>query len=232
MISKPKNFLKNKKNCQCNKNNQIKQSHLTAKLILKSICISFCALSFIFQTQQLVSIYFSGKTIVEFRIEDLEYSRLPALTICLPTFLDMDKFANHYMKLSDNQDNQKLYQEYLGYKQINRTPWNQDVANKQGHFFWHFLWQAFKENMEKIPIIEIFEKNDIDPIIKYSLNSWAFNETGDKVTLPEPKQLHSVVPFLDPRKCITLFSDFDENFRDKKFSLLQMRIRYEHPNIP
>ena len=202
---------------------------LSMKQLLKSICVIFCSLCFTYQITQLIRAYFSGKTLVEIRIEELEYSRLPALTICLPTFMDMDKFADQYMKISDNQDHQKLYKEYLDYKQMNRTPWNAEVGKKQNHFFWHFLWKAFTEDMEKIPIIDMFEKYSINPITKYSFKSLAFNETDDRVLLPEPKQLDSVVPFLDPRKCITLFSDIDQNFRDKKFNLIQMRIKYEHP---
>ena len=71
---------------------------------------------------------------------------------------------------------------------------------------------------------------DINISHKWQYNE-AFNESGYVVPLPLPIQVHSTAPFLDPRKCITIFSVFDEFYKNTKLATIQLVLLFEHKNM-
>ena len=92
------------------------------KISLYVLSMVFCLSCFLYQTWQLVSQYLSGRTTVENRIERLVSSRLPAITVCLPTFMDMNPFADHYLKHSENTQFREYFDEFQKFRDIVSEP--------------------------------------------------------------------------------------------------------------
>ena len=66
------------------------------------------------------------------------------------------------------------------------------------------------------------------------VNVWTNNSSANNsqlISLPLPKQINSFVPLLDPRKCITLFSDSDDYYRKLKLSPIQIELQFQHNKI-
>ena len=174
----------------------------------------------------MVELYMSGKTIVENRVERLAYSQLPAITICLPTFLDMELFAELKLRNSNNPDHFQLYNEFLELKNMSQIGWSQMAQDKQRDIFEKMLWKVYIGS--QITLKEVFDDILVDIKVKNKSTSHAFNERGDVVVLPIPTKVHSIAPLLDPRLCVTIFSVFDEYYRDAQLSLIDLEISFEH----
>ena len=208
---------------------KLESSNINFKLIIRAICTLICCSFFVYESYQLVSLYVSEKTFVENRVERIKFSQLPAITVCLPTFMDMKKWAGYFMNKSDNPEYQKFYQQFLGWE--NRTVnWTggEDHEGFQRHLYWNFQWNAYKKNMEDIPLTDLLEKVSVDVKIRYKIPAIVFNESKVRHKMADPKKIHSLVPYSEPKKCITLFSDFDENFRNIRLDLINMEIQFQH----
>ena len=221
--------------CQLGKEKKGPSALCCGKLTLKNgitfVCILLCLLCFVYQTFQLVSIYLSGKTVVENRVERFKYSQLPAITICLPTFIDMDKFAEFWLKNSNNPKDKEVYENFTRYKDVLNNRFDERAENKKRVLAEYFLKDSFAQNMAKFTLADIFDKISVEIEIRYKFPSLALNETGARNNVPVPIPVYSLVPFEDPRKCLTIFSDFDQNFRGQKLGLLQMEIQFKHNNL-
>ena len=202
-------------------------SKITLKQTIQSVCLISCSLCLIYQSQQLVSLYVSGKTVVENRIERIRFSPLPAITVCLPSFMDMKKFAGYFMNKSDNPEYQGFYKEFLTFER-DIDNWNGGVEGLQNHLYWNFQWNAYLKNMQQISLADLLDKISTDIIVKHKTPGLAFNDSEDRVKIPEPKRIHSLVAYQEPRKCITLFSDLDTNFRNKNFDLIYLEVQFQH----
>ena len=231
MISKSVKILKSKKIVwPCTNKKRMKQGLLRTKLILKFICISLCALCFVYQTQQLVSIYLSGKTIVENRVQRLKYSQMPAITVCLPTFMDMEKFSLGYLNSSQDPFHKILFKEFVEFNKSVEKNGRSEAQNMQGQLYDKIVFEVFMKS--NISMNEMFGKftADINISHKWQYNE-AFNEKGDVVPLSLPIQIHSIAPFLDPRKCITIFSVFDKFYKNTKLKIILLVLLFEHKNM-
>ena len=123
---------------------------ISAKRVLQIICVTICLICFSLQISQLVEIYLSGKTIVENRVERLKYSQLPAMTICLPTFIDMNRFADYWLKNSNNEKGKEEYEKFTRYKDdILANRWDDGIASQSIELSGYFLSEAFGKNIEK-----------------------------------------------------------------------------------
>ena len=92
----------------------IKRGHL--KLSLRIVLIILCIIGFIYQTQELLSLYFSGKTVAENRYVRRTDSNFPAITLCFPLLFTMDNFAKMYLDTSDNIEYRNIshnYQQFI-----------------------------------------------------------------------------------------------------------------------
>ena len=192
------------------------------KLLLRIISLSLCFTGFLYQTSQLFSQYLSGKTSVDNRVERLKHSELPAITVCLPTFVSMNKFADYLLKTSTNETLRQLYKDY---KYLREGDLNGISADKQKYLF----------NLTKhiflglnISIIDIFEKISSKGFQMTRLESTVINESNQITNLSKPKIFESLVPFSDPRKCYTIFHGFDETYRGRKFNLVKLKIGFSH----
>ena len=193
---------------------------------LQLLCVSICSAFFLYQAQQLVAIYLSGKTVVENRVERFKYSQLPAVTICLPTFLDMERLAEVKLKNSNNPDHIQLYKDFIDLKDMARVNWDKTAQDKQVQIFEKFIWEIYLNSDTSMK--EMFEELAVDMTIRHKGRHQAFNEDGQIVELPLPKRVFSIAPLLDPRLCITLFSDFDSYYKDTQFSLIDLEIQFVH----
>src|SRR5690349_8679173 len=83
-------FLKSENNfSSMNKIKKFYSNRDEFKRLIKTFSIIFWSFCFVYQSSQLITIYISGKTVVENRVERFKYSQIPAITICLPTFIDI-----------------------------------------------------------------------------------------------------------------------------------------------
>ena len=197
------------------------------KLFLKALIIIISTAGFIYQTEQLLNVYMSGKTSVDNRVESVKHSELPAITICLPTFLSMDRFAEHILKDSKDPTYTEVYEKYQEFKSSFST-WNNQARSDQDEIFERMVNEIFPNT--NISIGDIFTEI-IAPTENMTLwEGLAFNESEEMVDLEPPRFFESMVPFSDPRKCLTLFSDFDPNYSDKKFDLILLFMKFTHDN--
>ena len=203
------------------------------KLILHMLTLLTCTCCFLYQTSKLLTMYWSGKTMAENRVERLVNSRLPAITICLPTFMDMEKFAELFLKSSHNQDHQTLYQDHQVLKKlVAEQGWNKEAQDSQKELFEKFLWNAYA--VSNMSLYDTMHKYLADIQVEYKVYfgkttyNKAFNEANQMVELPVPRKVVSLVPFRDARECLTLFSDFDDNFKDTKLTPIEVEVRFRH----
>ena len=75
--------------------------------IIEGFIILLCASGLIFQVTQLFMQYLSRRTIVHLDFETLWYNRLPAITICYPNLIAMNKTADKFPELKPVYDQYK-----------------------------------------------------------------------------------------------------------------------------
>ena len=198
------------------------------KTLLRALIIILSSMGFVYQTSQLFALYFSGKTSVDNRVERLKHSALPAVTICLPTFISMDRFAEQILKNSTNQTLENLYQEYLEFKGKSNLVWNEQAISQQEKLHMKFVFEVFP--FVNISLIDFFDKISVQEMNITFFNTKAFTKDDQLIELSRPLVHQSVVPFSDPRKCFTIFSGFDPYYRHNIFNLVQMEIKFYHDN--
>ena len=66
------------------------------------------SIGFLYQTTQLFSDFIGGKTISDDRIERLRFSELPAITLCMPWFISIEKFGKKFPQYNSTNRFRKL----------------------------------------------------------------------------------------------------------------------------
>ena len=85
--------------------------------------------------------------------------------------------------------------------------------------------------MDQYSVSDLFDNLSADIEIRFKHQGiLAFNETAARIVLLIPGKVHSLVPFPHPLKCVTLFTDFDPNYRGRKVDLINMVLRFKHNN--
>ena len=199
-----------------------------AKTYLKLICFTMSSICFVYQSSQFVSIYFSGKTVVENRIERLKYSQIPAITVCLPTFFDVDKFSE-YLKGSNKQGHRQLYKKYLDYNKTTLNEWNNETELILSSL-WDKYHNLYKKEHKVFRLIDLFNNASTSMTVGFRWTSYAFNETDHIFKLKTPRPIHSIVMDYISVNCFTIFSDFDREYRKRKVSLARLVVKLTHSN--
>ena len=215
------------------KNEQIIKSKTKVILILKLTIGIMCSICFIYQSQQLVTIYLSGNTVVENRVERFKYSQIPAVTVCVPGFLNMAKFAENFLKSSSNDKFKDLYKRFRLFRESN----NNNNSNERTH---KELYKDMYESFEdlNIPLNETFAKVIANPpkLVDYFLNHNfnAYNISGVITGIPYPEYQVSIQHNEPPLPCFTYFSDFDDNYRNSEWKIwkIQMVFILDKVNTP
>ena len=192
------------------------------KMTLRIVAFLICMIGFLYQISQLMSIYLSGKTSVDNRVERLKHSELPAITVCLPTFVSMGKFVEHLLKHSTNETLRQLYEDYHNFE---TQETNDQTEEKHLIIFRNLTHSIFLDL--NVSLLNIFENigHTLNLTVHYSI---ALNEQDEVINLTFPHIYESVVPFSDPRKCFTFFSGFDPNYRNKKFEVISLFLIITH----
>ena len=171
------------------KNRKCFEKRIDFKLTIQSICVVFCSLCFIYQTQQLLKIYLSGQTVVDNRVEWFKYSKIQAITVCLPTIYSMKRYAQIYFKDSNDSNKVKIYQELEKFRiEVENKEWKESFKYKQEENYHSVFRQFHQDNLVFTTSMEdLFDKvssNDIlSPIYLYGEG---FIETGKLVDHPSP----------------------------------------------
>ena len=194
------------------------------KIVLRLVAIIVSTGGFAYQISQLFSIFMSGKTSVDNRLERIKHSEIPAITICLPTFVSMDRFAENMLKNSTNQTHRDIYQEYQKYSR--RKNWDQQTIEEQRKLHEKFIKKLFPTL--NVSIEDIFVKIGLDTLNLTTYTTFALDETDKIVELPRPVFYQSLAPFSDPRKCFTAFSVFDSNYRGRKYQIIKLEMLFSH----
>ena len=147
----------------------------------------------------------------------------------MPFFMDMDKFAYSYLKGSHNERHQEIY---LSYKRImnklKKRNWT-NLDEQDYHYNSVEMIFSYEEKRASYKLRETFTKIAVDELEQsYYLHNEAFNESGHLISVPDPIQVRSIVPFTLPILCFTVFSDNDKNFRNVKYNLAKLEILFKH----
>ena len=195
------------------------------KLILRILTMLLSSTGFLYQISQLLAIYLSGETKVDNRVESLVYSELPALTICLPTFVSMERFAENVLKISSIPERRQLYEEYRQFRDQFKE-WDHHANTTHTNLFEKFTRDFLKIN---ISIIDIFDKVSLPELNMTNFYVLVINKNGSVEELAQPLPVRSLVPFSDPRECFTYFSEFDSNYKyGNKFKLIKLEMKFQH----
>ena len=208
--------------------------HNRAKIYFQILFFIGCTLCFVYQSFQLFSIYLSGKTVVEVREEDFKYSQIPAVTICLPTLLDMRKFDQNYLQNSTKAQHLELHENFTSFDERPKI-WDKSDHDQCDELYLKML-KVFRElPQENVSIIEIFDKISVDDLnLSEKELNWTFsgyNSSGDVVMIPLPIVKRSILPLGYPRVCFTYFSDQDENYRDSRWKVYQIFMVFTPDNL-
>ena len=179
-----------------------------------------CLSGFLYQTSQLVSLFFSGKTIAENRVEKLKFTKLPAITICLPFFMSFQRFSETYPQY------QQLYKNYTHL--VKRNKWDKQDYSNYDQFFETFL-KAYKD--EQVPIGKMFELA-INYLDDFHVDITVFDEQDQLIYISEKRKwFRSLWVNAVPRICFTTFSDLDDKYRVYKTQMREINIEIRHNNM-
>ena len=195
------------------------------KLILKSIVWIVSSICFFYQVPQLFAIYLSGQTRVDNQLTSLVYSEIPAITICLPTFVSMKRFSDNMLKNSTDPRQRHLYEEYRQFMDQFKE-WDQHA-----NFTHTNIFNKFKDELSKMNITmkQIFDEVSVLDMNMSKFHLHVINKNGKLEELSPPKPLRSIVPFVDPRQCFTYFTEFYSNYKyGDKFKLIKLEMNFYH----
>lgn len=132
---------------------------------IKTIIGVLCVFGLIYQVTTLILQYLEYKTVVNVSFETIKYNRLPAITICYPRFVAMNKTAERFPHLK------AVFKEY---KNALRNVSDSDYQNKT---FRNYLNNIYEEKFEQFIAnqnLTISQLYDLSIDFSFPLNSSAF----------------------------------------------------------
>ncbi len=127
-----------------------------------------------------------------------------------------------------NQTLRALYKEFEEFRR-NQQNWDKQTEEKKLRLF-----RKFNSNLVldlNVSITEIFENLSAKGLDLIHFEFTGLNEDNEEnVELKIPKFFHSIVPFSDPPKCFTLFSEFNSTYRNRKFKLTKLKMVFMRNN--
>ena len=85
------------------------------KKLVRICLIILCSIGFIYQSQQLVLLYFSGRTIAEIRYEQQNQSPLPAITLRLPNLISIKNLIENFPEKSQQISRYDIQNDYSNF---------------------------------------------------------------------------------------------------------------------
>ena len=109
-------------------------SFVTFSFLYKFLSSLFCSIFLIYQFSDLLSQYMSGKTVVNIEVKRELYENLPAITLCLPQIVSMERHAKF---------NPQFQQDYHNYHKtmskenlLNASKYN-DIKPELTEIYWN-----------------------------------------------------------------------------------------------
>ena len=180
-----------------------------------------CSVGFLYQTSQLFSVFFGGKTISDNRIERLRFSELPAITLCMPWFMSIEKFGKKFPHYNSTNRFWELLKNAtaINEKDVDHTPFE-------------FVYREIHYNFtnEQVQFANVFEDLSIDDLNIILMEIFVINEQGKAVTIPPTKWFRSIRFEGYHRICFTQLSLLDESFVKNKTQIIEISIKFIHKN--
>ena len=193
-------------------------------LFIRGLFMTLSLIGFLYQLVELLALYMSTTSRVEISFVRLEFTEMPAITVCLPSFVSMKRFANYLMESSTDLENKQLAEDYMKFRE-EFIDWNDHAKSKQKEIYDQMLANFLSMN---ISLSDIFEKISIEELAIINYNALAINKSDNLVSLPKPTTFRSLVPFSDPRICFTYFSEIDLNYiQGKVIKLVTLEMKFK-----
>jgi len=196
--------------------------------INKMILYIICSFGLFYHTIQLYSNFMSGQTVVNLSIGRRHNDTIPAITICYPYALQLNKVA-YYNQVADNY--YKMFKKLFDHLKLNKSL-------IQDKFFLYELGllqinveNAVYHNLSKVDLLDFFENYTIssemltiDVLIKID-NTIGVEKPIESITMFDRSVL----------KCFTYFSSLEERWRhfrsnyDSMSIMIGQQINW-HPN--
>jgi len=220
------------------------------KLFLRIILFLICISGLTYQASRLVSQYIRGQTVVNIRVEKLRYSKIPAITICYPRFISMEKMVKLYPEVRPAYDE---YQNIIN--SANETDYdNEDLKKKLEDIYKnnftrlnkHFdipVYQLFDDmsipfnftkrslsQFKKSYFTGIYETEETEYSVEIQANGMVndFNKSLDYMRDYTPIESIAMTNRGVGYKCYTFFSELNEKWRKIKINLNFISIQINH----
>ena len=194
--------------------------------IVKYVILILCVSGLIFQATQLTIQYLARRTIVQIDFETIWYNRLPAITICYPNLIAMNKTVEKFPQLNTS---------YNEYKNILKQVSERDFRDYKVQKRLNDLYEAKFYNFTKQMNLSFEEWSEISIPYEYPGNSSRFapeisggaievmisglrrfeNGSIHKATVKDKKPIQSyVMNYADEMtKCFTFFSHLQKKMQ-------------------
>ncbi len=213
------------------------------KLVSRVTVFLLCISGLIYLTAELFAHYLRGRTVVNIRIEQMQFNKIPSVTICYPRFVSMEKMAKLYPDLGFI---------YKNYKNIMNSLQDKDYSNRTlKDFFYGIYWKNFTNMFEQNgpPVYELFDKMSFS--INLPKNSRVHEgyrnselairaeargnilkntESLEELTVKDFFPVESLIlpEWEHGKKCFTFFSQLNKRWKNLKINLDELRILVEH----
>ena len=189
-------------------------SSRTRRIIRYSLIV-LCVLGLALQTTELFSQYLNRETVVNIKVEKNKYNSIPAITICYPKMLSMEKTAQKYPELKPLFDEYKKRMENVSENDYKNETFVKEMNNLYDDKFSEFAFKksTIKELFElSIPFLTQGEgiSTQVAGMRLYSNGSLEDVRVDD--TNPVPSIAINEYGFCV--KCFTFFSHLNETFRE------------------
>ena len=170
---------------------------------------------------QLFGVFIGGKTISDNRIERLRFSELPAITLCMPWFMSIEKFGKKFPHYNSTKRFWELLNDAQAIKEVDGQNLPFELVYREIHYNF---------TNEQVPLANVFEDLSIDDLNIILMKIFVINEQGKAVTIPPTKWYRSI-KFTDWHKlCFTQLSLLDKSYVKNKTQIIEISIKFIHKN--
>ena len=208
----------------------IEMSRLSTKtkLVIRFSILFLCIAGLFTQSAQLLFQYLKGQTVVYINIETIKYNRIPAITICYPQYLSMERTAQKYPHLKPLFDD---------YKRVLKTVSDTDFKNETLRQYMNGLFRQNFSSFVDEQELSVSELHDLSIPFVFPINSSLFvtkykrslqpieikvegmrlypNGSVSDETIVDTQPIESIIfpNFGKSYKCFTFFSHLNKSLR-------------------
>ena len=230
----------NEKNVKTSVKKHLSQLSPRSRRIIRYSIIVLCVFGLSFQTTKLFIQYSKGQTVVNIKIGTINYNSIPAITICYPAMVSMERTAQKYLQMKPIFDECKAILKNMTEDDYKNVSLRQHLESIYKNFSMFTYYQANIRELFDLSIPFHLLRNEnyskkTDPEVPISINVWGMrlysNGSVQHIKLSDTTPVQSVQyhDFGDgDYKCFTFFSHLNETFReiqiDIQWILLSVRI--------